>query len=274
MSKVILVILDAFGFEASTKRSGFLEHLTESGKCAKYKILGDLPSASRPMYETIMTGLPVWQHGISSNGIIRSSRCENLFSLTKKNGLVNAAAAYSWMYELYCSGKPFSVHQDRYALESSGSIMHGIYYCEDYYPDSHLYADAEFLRRMYCPDFLVIHPMNVDFAGHKFGAASREYAHAGNMTMDQIAQLYESWIKDGYELIVTADHGMDELGHHGGNEPIQRCTPLFIVSDKVAPGSYTNEELTTCIIAPLVCHLMNIAPAAGMIHPNAIHGIV
>ena len=121
---------------------------------------------------------------------------------------MNAAAAYGWMYELYCSGNVFDVHKDRYALESNGSIMHGIYYCEDQYPDSHVYTDAEFLRVQYCPDFLVIHPMNVDYAGHKFGAASAEYAHAGNMTVDQIAQLYEGWIADGYDLVVTADHGM------------------------------------------------------------------
>ena len=123
MSKVILIVLDAFGFDAATKRSGFLEHMTEAGRCAKYPVQGELPSASRPMYETIMTGLPVWQHGVASNNTVRRSRCENLFSWTRKQGLVNAAAAYGWMEELYGSGTPFSVHADRFALEGKGYLV-------------------------------------------------------------------------------------------------------------------------------------------------------
>ncbi len=273
MSKVILIVLDAFGFDAATKRSGFLEHMTEAGRCAKYPVQGELPSASRPMYETIMTGLPVWQHGVASNNTVRRSRCENLFSWTRKQGLVNAAAAYGWMEELYGAGTPFSMHADRFALEGKGDIMHGIFYSEDMYPDSHVYADAEFLRRQYHPDFLVIHPMNVDFAGHQYGAASMQYAHAGNITVDQIAQLYEGWVADGYDLVVTADHGMDELGHHGGNEPIQRRTPLYILSAQATPGYFPEDTLTTRILAPLVCRLLGIEPIPGMLSPRAVHGI-
>ena len=71
MGKVIFVMVDALGFDTATKRGGYLEHLTEHNLAAKYKIRGELPSASRPMYETLMTGLPVYKHGVVSNAVSR-----------------------------------------------------------------------------------------------------------------------------------------------------------------------------------------------------------
>ena len=174
MKKVILVMIDAQGFETAVQRAGFLEHLCEVGLAAKYRVACGLPSSSRPMYETILTGLPVSEHGIYSNQTVRRSTSENLFALTRRHGKTNAAAAYGWVSELYTDHAPFDVFRDRMQLDGSGDIDHGIFYIEDTYPDSHLYADGEMLRQMYHPDFLLIHPMNVDDMGHRHTAASRE----------------------------------------------------------------------------------------------------
>ena len=269
--KVILVMIDAQGFDVAQQRAGFFEHLTEAGIAARYRVECGLPSSSRPMYETILTGLPVSVHGIYSNQTTRHSRCENLFSLTRKQGLTNAAAAYGWISELYTDHTPFDLYQDRWQLEGSGSIDHGIFYIEDNYPDSHLYADAEALRRMYHPDFLLVHPMNVDDQGHKHTSASQEYGHASEVSFDQLAILYDRWREDGYDILITGDHGMDTLGMHGGNEPIQRMVPLYIISDAVEPGDYAYEAISNLNIAPLVCRLLGIAPAEGMWKDLEIH---
>ena len=94
-------MIDAQGFDTAVQRAGFFEHLAEAGLAAKYRVQCGLPSSSRPMYETILTGQPVHAHGIYSNQIVRRSRCENLFSLTRAHGRSNAAAAYDWIAELY-----------------------------------------------------------------------------------------------------------------------------------------------------------------------------
>ena len=62
---------------------------------------GELPSMSRPMYETSLTGLPSSVHGITHNQVVRPSAFPNVFSLCRQQGLVTAAAAYQWMSELY-----------------------------------------------------------------------------------------------------------------------------------------------------------------------------
>lgn len=51
-----------------------------------------------------------------------------------------------------------------------------MFYWEDTYPDSHIFQDGEFIRKTYAPDFMMYHPMNIDLAGHNFGADSKEYA--------------------------------------------------------------------------------------------------
>ena len=265
MGKVIFVMVDALGYETAGKRGGYLEHLTEYGLAAKYKVRGQLPSASRPMYETLMTGLTASVHGVVTNSVSRPSRCANIFSLCKENGLTTAAAAFLWISELYNATCPFSIYEHRIQHDQGGYIDNGIFYTDFDYPDSHLYADGEGLRRMYSPDFLLIHPMVTDTVGHRYGCTSKEYQDAADHSLQHAAYYIDRWVEDGYDVIVTADHAMDELGIHGGNADIQRDVPLYIISDKVKKGDFTGQTISNLEIAPLVCRLLGIAPAPGML---------
>lgn len=264
MGKTIFILLDACRFSLAEEAAGYLEHLTETAQGAKYCVQGELPSQSRPMYETVMTGLPSSVHGITDNEVVRRSRCENLFSLCHCNHLKTAAAAYYWMSELYHKA-PFRPERDRYLFGQNDSLIDcGIFYYEDSYPDSHLYMDAEFLRRTHDPDFLLIHPMNIDDNGHRFGGDSAEYIRAGIRSFEQIAKLLPGWMAEGYEVIVTADHGMSAGGYHGGNREIQRLVPLYIFSKYVKKGDFSNKKISQLNVAPLVCRLLGIRPAYAM----------
>ena len=106
------------------------------GKGAKYKVKGEIPSQSRPIYATLLTGLPVCEHGIIHNAIGKTLDIPNLFSLCKENGGVTAAAAYSWVSELF-NQSPFQYERDYIQLNTGKQIDHGIFYWEDMYPDSH-----------------------------------------------------------------------------------------------------------------------------------------
>ena len=101
MNKTIFVLLDACQYESGTRNLAFLEHLVAYGKGAKYKVKGEIPSQSRPIYATLLTGLPVYAHGIIHNEIRKTLDVPNLFSLCKENGGVTAAAAFSWVIELF-----------------------------------------------------------------------------------------------------------------------------------------------------------------------------
>ena len=54
-----------------------------------------------------------------------------------------------------------------------------------------------------------------------------------------LAPFIPRWRKMGYEVIVTADHGQDERGHHGGRSPLQQETALYYFGDAEGPAEDT-----------------------------------
>ena len=73
MNKGVLILSDALRYDVAKDNMGFLGHLVESKLASLYKVIGELPSMSRPMYETIHTGLPSSEHGIVANSMVRSA---------------------------------------------------------------------------------------------------------------------------------------------------------------------------------------------------------
>jgi hypothetical protein len=120
---------------------GFLAHLVETQQASLYKIVGELPSMSRPMYETNHTGLPSSEHGIVANSMARLSTKPNIFQVLRDAGKVTAAAAYSWFFELY-NRAPYNPIDDKEVDDESLPIQHGRFYTEDEYPDVELFYTA------------------------------------------------------------------------------------------------------------------------------------
>ncbi len=263
LHKTILVLIDGCCYDTATKNFGYLEHLVSMGLGSKFRVQGELPSLSRPMYETLMTGLPVYEHGITNNLIIRNSNQISIFDLCRENNLTTAAAAYHWFCELYVHA-PFQPITDRILMKPEYRIQHGIYYFEDHYPDSHVYSDAQYLWQQYEPDFLLVHPMNMDDTGHKYGCHSAEYHKAAAMENVLLSTVLPLWMGAGYQIMVTADHGMNEYGLHGGNCELQRTVPLYLFTDQLSGGFYTDKSLPQLLIAPILCRMLGIEAAKGM----------
>lgn len=262
-NRVVLIVIDALRFDTACSHMGYLQHLVEHEKAARYKVRSEVPSLSRPLYETILTGTPPIVHGVNSNRTVRLSTQQSLFHLAKDGGKTTAAAAYHWVSELYNSA-PFNEIQDRIQLDTELPIENGFFYFEDHYPDSHLFAEASWLMEKKQPDFLYIHPMNVDDDGHKFTADSKEYRNRV-LAVDALLSTFIPLCKErGYDIIITADHGMTADGNHGGNTAEDRHVPLFIVSEKITAG-IADELVSQLMIAPLVCQLLEIEPSKAML---------
>ena len=235
----------------------------ETNQAALYKVKSELPSLSRPLYEVLLTGTPASMNGITSNQTVRLSTEKSLFHLTKENGLINATASYYWVSELY-NRAPFHFIEDREQDDKSKPIQYGKFYWEDDYPDSHVLMDAEALRRKYDPHFLYIHPMGVDVKGENYGSESKEYREQILKMGSLLAQLLPIWMKSGYHILITSDHGMSEYGNHGGITDGERDVPLFIISPRIETGIH-EETIPQLAFAPLVCELLGIEPTDKMI---------
>ncbi|WP_054955186.1 alkaline phosphatase family protein [Paenibacillus dakarensis] len=263
MPKFIFVVLDGLRFDTAISQMGYMSHLVEKSKASLYKVKSELPSLSRPLYEVLLTGTPSWQNGITGNQVVRLSRQQSLFHLARNKGLTTAAAAYFWVSELY-NRAPFDYLQDREQHELNHPIQHGKFYFDDTYPDTHLFADAEYLRRTYDPDFLYIHSMNIDDSGHKYTSDSKEYRGKALIADSILAQLLPVWMKENYHILITADHGMNEDGHHGGTGNGERDVPMFVISSLFEPGVYTDEYVPQLALAPLGASLLGLEPSHDM----------
>ncbi|MEE6452276.1 alkaline phosphatase family protein [Gottfriedia acidiceleris] len=262
-NKVITIVVDGMRYDKACEALGFVQHLVEINKAALYKMKSELPSLSRPLYEVLLTGTPASENGITSNQAVRLSKEKSLFHITKENGLRNGAVSYYWVSELY-NRAPFNYFEDREQDDDSKVIQCGKFYWDDDYPDSHVYMDAESLRRKYDPHFLYIHSLGVDVKGEIYGSESKEYREQILKVGSLLAQLLPVWIAEGYHILITSDHGMSETGNHGGITSGERDVPLFIISPKVEPGIY-EEVIPQLAFAPLVCELLNIEPSKKMI---------
>lgn len=278
-AKVILVILDGLRFDVAQQSMGFLGHLVETAQARLYPVQTELPTLSRPLYEVLLTGTPVSVNGITANEVARLSHQVSLFHLATQQGLTTAAAAYHWFSELY-NRFPFDPCCDREQHDLSQPIQHGKFYFEDAYPDSHLFADAEVLRQDWNPNFLLVHPMGLDYAGHGFGSDSKQYRGRAIATDSLLAQYLPRWLQAGYQVLVTADHGMNADGQHGGIAADVRTVPLFCVGDRFEPAESKPVELqpvelqqiSQLSIAPLICSLLAIPSSEKMTpQPPLLH---
>ncbi|MER2000117.1 MAG: alkaline phosphatase family protein, partial [Lysinibacillus sp.] len=125
-NRVVLVVLDALKFETACTHMGFMQHLLEQEKVARFEVRGELPSISRPIYETILTGTPVIEHGIYHNYVNRKSKEQSIFHLLQEKGRTSAAAAYHWVSEHY-QRSPFQPCEDRIQLQTDLPITNGIF---------------------------------------------------------------------------------------------------------------------------------------------------
>jgi predicted AlkP superfamily pyrophosphatase or phosphodiesterase len=265
MAKVILILSDALRYDVAKANMGFLGHLVETKQASFYKIIGELPSISRPMYETIHTGLPSSEHGIVANSMTRLSIKPNIFEALKNAGKVTAAAAYSWVSELY-NHAPYDPINDREVDDDSLPIQHGRFYSEDEHPDIELFFTAAHLIRKFSPDYLLLHPMGMDYHGETFGADTKEYRNHAIYQDKKLAPLIMEWRELGYTIFVTGDHGINADGAHGGTTSDQRDVPLFIIQPNIAGRGDTGETVSQLQIAPTILHLLDIPIPATMKH--------
>ena len=73
VNKTILVVLDGLAYETAMQCMGFLQGLNEQGTATLYKMQCELPSKSRPLYETILTGVTPALSGVVHNEVARNS---------------------------------------------------------------------------------------------------------------------------------------------------------------------------------------------------------
>ena len=102
---------------------------------------------------------------------------------------------------------------------------------------------------------LAVHFSGPDKVGHTWGAESPEYDKKLTDVDQQVSQLLNLIPKE-WSVVITADHGMTEMGTHGSSEDITRDVAAIISGPQiVAKSESTGHQRDLSAIVPLILEL-------------------
>lgn len=232
--RLLLIILDGVPLRNWRRLFGNLEGWVDSGEAQRFVHRSVLPSISASCYASIHTGLSPQEHGSTGNrNVFRIDR-PDVFSEVRKADGVTGAVAHSFWSEFF-NRAPFDPVRDiEYDEPDSPSINHGRFHTMTGYgganqmtpSDIDLIATLTRLCERFGLHYDILHSCTLDSMGHRFFHNSVEMDNACALVDEMLAPFITRWRSMGYEVIVTADHGQDDRGHHGGRGPVQQDAAL------------------------------------------------
>ncbi len=233
--KLLLIILDGVPWRNWRRLFGNLEGWAAAGEARVWRMRAVLPSTSASCYASIHTGVTPQVHGCTGNGNVFRLKAPDVFSQVRQGGGVTGAVAHSFWSELF-NRHPFDPVRDvEYDEPESATINHGRFHTMTGYghenqmtpSDVDLFATLTSLCGRFGLTYGMLHTCTLDSMGHRFYHDCEEMDHACFVMDEMLAPFIPRWREMGYEVIVTADHGQDARGHHGGAGEDQQDFALY-----------------------------------------------
>jgi predicted AlkP superfamily pyrophosphatase or phosphodiesterase len=233
-NKLLLIILDGVPWK-NWDLFGNLEGWVDAGEARKWRMRSVLPSTSASCYASIHTGVAPAIHGVTGNDNTFKVQQPDIFGQVRASGGVTGAVTHSYWSEFF-NRAPFDPVRDlEYDEPDSASINHGRFHSMTGYgminqmtpSDADLFATLTMLTERFDLNYGILHTCTLDSLGHRFRHDCYEMDNAIFHLDEKLAQYLSRWRAAGYEVIVTADHGQNDRGHHGGRSPEQQDFALY-----------------------------------------------
>ena len=248
-TRVILLAVDGLskrGLEqAQTPR---LDELAQQGVFIR-RSKGVLPTKSSPNWTSILTGSWPEDHGIHSNQWWwfrwhRRLRYPTLFtSLREQAPRKRSAAVYEWKH----FGRLWAEKDLDRAVCSQDSAK----------TVSRVKRTLEEVR----PDFLVVHLLRADLAGHEHGWGSAAYLTALRTADAQIGEIVDKvkalGLHDETLFIVASDHGGTGK-KHGGTSETELYTPVIFVGASIKAKQVWEKPINNVDISQTIASILGV----------------
>lgn len=267
--KVCLVIIDGLRNDTARAACGWLMGQVAEGAAGLWTMQACLPTISAPLYETIHTGVPPAEHGLLGNEDLRPSAHPSIFSEARAAGRITGVVGHGFFQTLF-GGAPYDPYDHVEVDDPGAPIAHARYYSMEGYnrvnpvqpAEIDLCAQTWALARDRAPDYLLLHTCSCDTLGHFYTGLGAEYAAQAAQVDAALSALIPRLLGVGYAVFVTADHGMDETGDHGGDAACLREVPFFAFGTGLSAGP--GEILDQLAIAPTVLKMLGVAVPGSM----------
>jgi predicted AlkP superfamily pyrophosphatase or phosphodiesterase len=270
MNKLLLIILDGVPYANWRRLFGNLEGWVQSGEAQVWKMRSVLPSISATCYASIHTGISPQVHHVYGNEFVRRLDVPDVFSEVTRAGGLTGAVAHSFWSEFF-NRHPFDFVNDiEYDEPGQSPISHGRFHTMTGYghtnqmtpSDVDLFATLTMLCEKKGIDYGMLHTCTLDSMGHRFGHDNTPMENACEAVDVMLQPFLKRWRDAGYEVIVTADHGQDARGHHGGTGPEQQDFALYYFGPAKGPAPDT--LLDQLQLAPTILKRMGVPIPATM----------
>lgn len=87
------------------------------------------------------------------------------------------------------------------------------------------------------PTLVVVHLSETDKLGHLYGTENPEYKKRMRAIDDQLRAFVKRVVTPNATLVITADHGNDVFGSHGGEEDVYRNVPIVMTGRGIQTGA-------------------------------------
>lgn len=268
--KLLLIILDGVPLRNFRRLFGNLEGWVASGEAQTWTVRAVLPSISASCYASIHTGVSPQEHGCTGNGNVFRLKQEDVFAAVRKAGGVTGAVAHSF-WSAFFNRHPFDMVRDiEYDEPESATINHGRFHTMTGYglinqmtpSDVDLFGTLTSLCARFGLDYGMLHSCTLDSMGHRFFHDCQEMDNACAVMDEMLAPFIPRWRAMGYEIIVTADHGQDARGHHGGKGDLQQLSAMYYFGAGVGPAG--GSEIDQLQIAPTILSRLGAAIPESM----------
>lgn len=242
--------------------AGAMRRLMREGRFAVNARTVD-PSKTLPSHASMLTGFPPGVHGLSWNADSTASRgyinVPTIFTQARAYGLLTAAFYAKTKFE-HLSGPGGLDHVQR----PRGGWM-GIW-AED------VKRDVAYYLSEHRPNLLFVHIGDPDFLGHVFGWMSPVYGHGVREADNAVATIVEAadaaFGRDGWTLLVTADHGGTGTDHVGGRRSDVRI-PWIVRGKGVREGTELTEPISQMRTAATALWLLGV-PASDSVQVEPV----
>ncbi|MEV0338701.1 alkaline phosphatase family protein [Nocardia sp. NPDC050713] len=260
-TRVLVIGLDgAMYAKIREARAPNLLGLVAAGTLSQISLVPHI-SLSGPSWATALTGVWDRKHGVTHNDFdaVPFARYPTVFTLLERAGRRTAAVAtWSKIATIAGSGAP---HASR--IHVTAPVPDD----PDEAKTDAATADAAIAALTGdAPDFLFVHLDQVDFAGHRHGAASKAYLDATTRVDREVGRIVaavDARHDERWTVLVTTDHGHLPRGGHGGQTRDETATFVIARGPGFAPG-VTDAHYALVDITPTALDLLDVPVPRGL----------
>lgn len=230
-NKLVLVVIDAlrsdFLFEKSNSKFSFLHSLLNEGSAWGFTAYSNPPTVTLPRLKGITTG--------STPNFL-----DAILNVAEDDSSSNLNDQDSWVSQFFSHGKKLRFFGDDTWLklfpkeyfdeyDGTNSFFVSDFEQVDHNVTRHL---PKQLNNQQEWDALILHYLGLDHIGHK-GGPNSQFMPAKQVEMDEILkQIYEN-VDNETLICVMGDHGMNDVGNHGGSSAGETSAALALISKKL-----------------------------------------